>query len=1044
MKEIPRTGRIYLKGVAGSFPSFLLSRANRKSLIFYRDEEEAFLLAEEIEFFSKRKVHIYPAKKNRVFEESEDFARLGFLFSFLSEDEFIGAYPQDEIEEPVLSREALISGILSIKVGETLFQEKLVGYLLENGYTQVSTVRQKGEFSKRGSVVDVYSPNYEEPIRLEFMGDQIFSVRIFDPETQRSKAKLHSVNFISLRKADGNETIADYIEDGMLILASGIEKSVRDLEVREKLLQRLNGCLILDSSGISDESDENTLHAQSNDDLRAIFQSRRNEIFKIIVEKMRDEWRECPLFYLVASNRAQALRLKEILESYGVSLKFTDYFEFPEKREWAITYGTLRRGFRCEQMIVLTEDEIFGPKRRVLKTTTAHRDEILEDFRSLSPGDYVVHIDYGIGIFRGTREIKVEGCTRDFLEIEYEGGDKLYVPSYDLNKVQKYISTEGKRPKIDKLGSRSWLRTKSRVKRKIEDVAKELLQIYAERQLLQGFQFSEEDELFREMESRFEYEETEGQRRAIEEVLSDMKSPRPMDRLLCGDSGFGKTEVAIRAAFKAVLDGKQVAFLVPTTVLAEQHFRTLSERLGDYGVNIEVLSRFRPKEKQKEIIRKLSKGEIDIIIGTHRILQDDVSFFDLGLLIVDEEQRFGVKDKEKLKMLKKNIDVLTLTATPIPRTLYMALTGIKDLSVIDTPPLDRLAVKTFVTKFGDDVIRKGILRELERGGQVYFVHNFIYNIETIRDYLLKLIPGLKVAVAHGRMRESDLERVMLDFIDRKYDVLLSTNIVESGLDISNANTIFINNAHRMGLAELYQLRGRVGRGPRQAYAYLLVPENEILTRDALLRLKIIEDMTQVGSGFYIANYDLEIRGCGNLLGKEQSGNVDAVGFELYLSMLENAIREIKDKVEVEEETYYPEISIPIEAYIPKSYVEDPSQKLILYRRLARIKEEEKLKEMREEIRDRFGEIPKPVENLFRVLDLRILLLKAKVKKVEKVEKGILIHVTDKTPIEPRRLVDMAKKDGVKLLAGKGILCKLEKDQDPLSLTKNVLLNVLAM
>jgi len=643
----------------------------------------------------------------------------------------------------------------------------------------------------------------------------------------------------------------------------------------------------------------------------------------------------------------------------------------------------------------------------------------------------------------------IDRSAKDFLLIEYQDGDKLYVPIDDLRLVQKFMGGEKHKPKIDKLGSQYWRNTKSKVKKHIEDIAKDLIAIYAEREMAEGYSFPPEDEAFREMESRFEYEETDGQSEAIEKVLDDLKSTKPMDRLVCGDVGFGKTEVAIRASFKAVMDSKQVALLVPTTILAQQHYKNFTDRYRDYPINIEMLSRFRTKEEQKRIVESVNKGSIDLVVGTHRLLQKDVTFKDLGLLIIDEEHRFGVKHKEALKQIKKNIDVLTLSATPIPRTLYMATTGIRDLSIINTPPLDRLAVKTFVVKSKDETIKKGIMNELSRSGQVFFVHNYIYNIGMVYEHLERLLPDTRIAVAHGRMEGKQLEKIMLDFIDKKYDILLSTNIIESGLDISNVNTIFINNAHRMGLADLYQLRGRVGRSTKQAYAYLLVPRDEDLNKDAMLRLKIIEELTDLGSGFHIANYDLEIRGAGNLLGKEQSGNVNLIGFELYCNMLENAVNELKNQTETKEEEVITEINIPIDAFIPDSYVEDPAQKLLIYKRLSKISETAELAEMEEELKDRYGEIPEPLDNLLKIISLKIFLTGLKIRRLEYLAKRIIIHVAEGTPLNMEKILRFIQKGqyGLKLLPeGKIIIPtdKKEKADDLICLARNVLKEIISI
>ncbi|MCS7280191.1 MAG: transcription-repair coupling factor [Desulfobacterota bacterium] len=1014
----------------------------------YENEEEALLVKEEIEFFSGREVHFFPIKKNRIFEKDDELKRIGFFFKFYRDFTSIGLFPEEEVTQAVILPEEIGSLLFEVKVGDSVYQEDLLNFLIEGGYSQTSLVRERGEFSKRGGILDIFSPNYDEPVRIEFMGDDVISIRFFDPHSQRSKKHIDKAELLDLRyEVKKVGSILSYLDAGSLIVHNGLHEKLKirgDLSLFKKWNETVNHCLSLDLSGLTEEYSE-VIRATSNEDIKAVFNAKKNEVFKILVEMMKNEWRNVPCVYIVANSEHQAHRLREILINYGIFLPCVEKPSFdPQLREWAITYGTLRRGFRTDSIVVIAEDELLGPKRRTVKVKSQALDEFVESFKELSYGDYVVHIDYGIGIFRGTKELKIDGCVKDFLVIEYEGGDKLYVPTHDLHLVQKYIATEKAKPKIDRLGSTRWAYTKAKVRKKIEDMAQELIEIYAERRCREGFAFSEEDEIYKEMESKFQYEETEGQKRAIEEVLSDMKSPRPMDRLLCGDAGFGKTEVALRAAFKAVMDNKQVAVLVPTTVLAEQHYKTFTERLKEYPVNIEVLSRFKSQEEQKEIIERLKKGTIDIVIGTHRILQKDVEFRDLGLLIIDEEHKFGVKHKEKLRSIKKTVDVLTLSATPIPRTLYMALMGIKDLSIIDTPPLDRLAIKTYVTKFDDEIIKRGVLRELERNGQVFFVHNYIYNIDKVKDHLQKLLPEVRIAIAHGKMKESHLEKVMLDFIDRKYDLLLSTNIVESGLDITNANTIFINNAHRMGLSELYQLRGRVGRGPRQAYAYLLIPSGEILTKDAMLRLKIIEEMSHVGSGFQIANYDLEIRGCGNLLGKEQSGNVNSIGFELFVSMLEEAIKRLSKK-EVAEEDIIPEISLPIEAYIPDSYVEDPSQKLLLYKRLARIKTETELQDIESEIVDRYGKMPEPVKNLLKIIEFRLFLSKARIKKVEKTDKGLFIYLTEKTPINTEKLIECAMRDGLKLMSDRRIFVPLAgKFSEITEFARNVLLKVLSL
>ncbi len=1055
MYQLPKKGFIYITGKINSFISFFVSRTDRKSIIFYENEDEALLIKEEVEFFSRQDCHIFPVFADRVFEKEDEAKRIGFLHHLVHDDRFIGLFPYSAMAHDLTDRELLKGRSMSLCFGDTVYQESLIDYLDKNGYELASLVREEGEFAKRGSIIDVFAPSSPQPVRIEFLGDQIFSLRFFDPLTQRSKGELEKIDITPARitKRQG-VTILDYMEEDMVLVHQGLrfikdvlEKTERDGAFKERFLEICKAILNIDISGIEGEDEGEVIHTASNNDLRFIFETKKTEIFSIISEKIKTEWLDYRYLYLFANNQKQAERLRAIFENYGISLPIIKGSFNRKEKEWGIVVGPLRRGFRTADIIVLTEEDIIGPKKRVIKRPVAGIDEFLNSFKDLVVGDWVVHVDCGIGIYRGIQKLTIDGIAKDFLLIEYQDGDRLYVPIDDLHLVQKYIGGEKHKPKVDKLGANYWRNTKKRVKAYVEDMARELIQVYAERELAEGYAYSPEDELFREMESRFEYEETEGQARAIEEVIEDLRKTRPMDRVICGDVGFGKTEVALRASFKVVMDNKQVAVLVPTTVLAQQHFKTFTDRFRDYPVNIEMLSRFRTKEEQKRIIDLLKKGKIDIIIGTHRMLQEDVGFRDLGLLVIDEEHRFGVRHKEKLKMMKKNIDVLTLSATPIPRTLYMATTGLRDLSIINTPPLDRLAVKTYVLKFKDEHIKKGILNELDRGGQVFFMHNYIHNIGIIHEYLQKLIPHMRIAVAHGRMQGRQLERIMLDFIDRKYDLLLSTNIIESGLDITNANTIFINNAHRLGLSDLYQLRGRVGRGTRQAFAYLLVPKDAVLTRDASLRLKILEEMTELGSGYQIANYDLEIRGAGNLLGQEQSGNINLIGFELYCNMLQDAVNELRGKKEKEEEEVVTEINIPVEAYIPDDYIEDPAQKLLVYKRLSKIRQDDELLDIKEELVDRYGAIPQPVNSLFHVISLKIFLTSLKIKKMEYSSGRIVLHITERTPVDIKKILRLIKDsdNSIKLMPDNRIIIATDKrGGNLLNITRNLLLEIVSI
>jgi len=1049
--RLPQRGFVYITGKIESFLSFFLSRIQgRRIVIFFEGEDEALLLREEIEFFSKRPVSYFPMYSHRIFEREDESKRISFLHRLLTDPHFMGLFPVEAVGSPLFSADRLLEKSREVEFGQTLFQEDLVGYLADAGYEPSPLVREQGQFAKRGAIIDLFPPSTGRPVRIELLGDQVYSLRFFDPLSQRSQGEIERVVLTPARSSiDSAVTIIDYLTDDSVVVHRGLEGLCTKIDesMQGAVRKRLDSLLNIDVSGVRGDEDGMVLETASNQDLREVFDSRKSEIFKSLTERMKHDWSPCPFVYLFASNRHQAERLQEILRSYGITLPMlADLSLDGKEKEWAIVVGPLRRGFRTSSMILLTEEDIVGPKKRTVKHRWEGVDEFLNSFKDLSIGEYIVHVEHGIGVYKGIKKLKVEGCEKDFLLIEYQDEDRLYVPVDSLELVQKYVGGEKSKPKIDKLGAGYWKNAKNRVKKHVEDIARELIEFYAERELAKGHAFPPDDELFREMEERFEYEETEGQQRVIKEVLDDLMKERPMDRIVCGDVGFGKTEVAIRSAFKAMIDNKQVALLVPTTVLAQQHYKTFSERFRDYPVNVEMLSRFRSKEEQARVVERLKKGLSDMVIGTHRLLQKDIEFKDLGLLVVDEEHRFGVKHKEKLKLLKKNVDVLTLSATPIPRTLHMAITGIRDLSIINTPPLDRLAVKTQVVKFNDGVIKKAVESEIRRGGQVFFVHNVIYNIGIVHEHLKKILPDVKIAVAHGKMPGKELERIMLDFIGGRYDLLLSTNIIESGLDISNVNTIFINNAHKFGLADLYQLRGRVGRSTKQGYAYLLVPKEEVLTRDSLVRLKILEEMTELGSGLKVANYDLEIRGAGNLLGKEQSGHINLIGFELYCKMLEDAVKELKNEVP-EEEGPVTEIKLPLNAYIPDSYIGDENSKLLTYKRLSKIRDAGELADMEEELKDRYGPIPGPLANLLEIIGLKILLTGMKMKRLEYSGKQIIVQVTERTPLDMKKILRMVKegRERIKLLPdGRIVIQNDRRPEDIVSTARNILLELVTV
>lgn len=710
---------------------------------------------------------------------------------------------------------------------------------------------------------------------------------------------------------------------------------------------------------------------------------------------------------VVCHQRGQAERLLDLLAPSELPVTWVP--ELVPGRDFpvglTVTTGTLDSGFRHAEgkKVVICDDDIFGPRthRRVRRRQRVFESSLAD----LKASDLVVHADYGIGRYLGLVHLQTGVVEGDFIHLEYAGKDRLYLPVERIEKVQKYLA-DGSTPRLDKMGSGAWDKAKLRARATVEELARDLLQVQARRQLAEGFSYSPPDRMFREFEAAFPYEETPDQLEAIEAVLDDMTSQRPVDRLICGDVGYGKTEVAIRAAFKAVLDSRQVAVLVPTTVLARQHLETFRQRFADYPVVVEMLSRFRTPVEQKRIIERAAAGQIDILIGTHRLLQRDLRFKNLGLIVVDEEQRFGVTHKERLKKMRAEVDVLTLTATPIPRTLHLSLAGLRELSIIDTPPIDRLAIRTYVTRFDDDLIRDAIMRELRRGGQVFFVHNRVKSIDAMADFLRRLVPQAKVGVGHGQMPEKELESVMLDFIEGRTNLFVCTTIIENGIDIPTANTMIINRADCFGLAQLYQLRGRVGRSHQRAYAYLLIPGEGVLTRDARERLKVLQEQTELGAGFRIARHDLELRGAGDLLGARQAGQVAAIGFEMYTELLEETIQELQGQDR--EERIDPEIRLGLSAFLPETYVADPNQRLVLYRKLASAQDDVEIYQTSDELRDRYGELPATAELLLEVMKLRVLMKQLRIGLAEFDGHNLVFAFPADTKVAPEQILALLK------------------------------------
>lgn len=908
--------------------------------------------------------------------EQEDIHSLSIeeFLSVVQKKNYIIITTTKSLEQKVISKDNFSKNQIEITLNSNVNYDELIELLEGFGYTKQKFVETKGEYAVRGSIIDIYSYSHSTPIRIEFDGDKITSLRLFDAESQRSFQIVESYSIYAIEKEDiviEESTVFDYIQNPVLI--------AREIDLIDKDLSTIKTKLIIEKEFHSSE----TINLQ----FKSIPTIKKNlDILELELKKLLSNGYTV---YIVADQDSHLSRLKDLLMEYS---------EFLLEK---IDDGTIKfeiipvlEGFILEKqkIAVFPEHQIFDRpffiSSKVLKKPRASSTQFL---KTIQKGDYVVHSDFGIGKFIGLEQIKFNDSTHEAIKILFADNDVVYVNINYLSKIKKYSSKEGAVPKLSKPGSSDWKNTKQRIKEKIKDAVQELVRLYAERKASKGYKFSPDTVWQKELEASFYYEDTPDQIRVTEEIKQDMESDFPMDRLVCGDVGFGKTEVAIRAAFKAVMDSKQVAVLVPTTILAEQHYNTFKDRLAKYPIEIAMLSRFVKKYDQEKILEKLKNGEIDIIIGTHRILSDDVKFKDLGLLIIDEEHRFGVLAKEKIRKIKTNVDTLYLTATPIPRTLNMALSGLRDISLITTPPPNRLPIITEVARFDINRIREIIRYEISRGGQVFFVHDRVKSIQKIADYLQSNIPEAKFIVAHGQMKPSKLEEVLHQFLSKKYDVLVSTKIIESGLDIPNANTIIINRADRFGLAELYQLRGRVGRTNKQAYAYLLVPSLKTITRDAIQRIQALEEFTELGSGFSLSMRDLEIRGSGNLLGTEQSGFINAVGFDMYLKIMEEAIQEIKEQsysdvfklsFDKDKENIETTLDVYFNYTIPEDYISDQEIRLNFYSRIFSAKDTIQIDEISYEMRDQFGELPISTVNLFELAKIRILAGKCFFEKVE--------------------------------------------------------------
>jgi transcription-repair coupling factor (superfamily II helicase) len=983
-----KDSRIY--NLKGSSAALLLALYDKPFFAVELTEELALELYKDITFFRevlKKDCVLFLPEPDGPSLSGE---RAKVVYSLKENRSLVSSFKN--LKSLLWSREEIHRKVINLSKGIESSREEIEKKLQGIGYKKVSLVVEKGEYSRRGWLLDIFPSTSETPIRIEFFGDEIDSIKIFDVDTQRSTEDTSQFLLFPAEDPLSGTPLLELMNGTSCIFSDSIQE--RD---------GLPGDIIF-FSRYSIKGPGHDAGVLSIKGLGILPEERKYiEELPQKIEHIREENR----IAIISSSHGQAERLKNILNGGNVVTPVIDKTEiFEYKGRVSITVGELSSGLFLLGILILTEKETFGgrPAYRPIRKSKVSR--LLTSLDDLRPGDFIVHRDHGIGKFHGLVHQSIEGVEEDIMLIEYENG-RLHVPLQGINSIHKYHSKEGIIPKIDRLGGKTWQKTKEKVKKKIRDMAVKLIALYAEREVYKGFPFSPDTELHREFDSFFPYEETPDQIKAVEDIKRNMESERPMDRLICGDVGYGKTEVAMRAAFKAVYDGRQVAMLVPTTILCEQHYRTFKTRFSAFPVWIDYLSRFKSKKDRKGTINALATGDIDIIIGTHSLLNKDLGFHKLGLLIIDEEHRFGVRQKEKIKELKKGVDVITLTATPIPRTLSMALSDIRDMSIIETPPEERLAVKSIVSIFDEGLIKDAIKRELERNGQVFFVHNRIKDIHKIADYIARLLPSVRIAIAHGQMIEKELESAMLKFYEGKIDILVSTAIIGSGLDIPTANTIVINRADMMGLADLYQLRGRVGRGNVRAYSYFLIPGEDIITEEARMRLQAIQEMSYLGAGFRLALKDLEIRGAGNLLGAEQSGHIHAVGFDLYMEMLEKAVAELKG-MKIEEE-FEPSINLRVHAFIPEEYINDITLRLSLYRKIASSKTYETLNALESEMEDRFGTLPDEVKNLMDIMRLKVMARKLLITKILDTQGRIRVLFSPETRVKPQDIFELRKK-----------------------------------
>ena len=1066
---------------------YALSDGCNYRVIACSSESKAKQVYEEYRFLDPN-TYLYPAKDLLFYQadlRSKELVsqRMEVIQAVAAGEEATVVTSFDAFMDSLLPKDVIVEKTVRIANDSTFHLEEMQSRLVALGYDREVQIEAPGQFAVRGGILDVYPLTEELPIRIELWGDEVDSIRTFDVETQRSIENLEEVSICPAvefpQEGEKGVSFLDYfpMEETILFLdepvrliekGQGVEEEfleaqkkrvesgyeVTDAEVQlyhtEEILKKMNayssvGFFALDMKCRG-------LETKASFSLQTKSVNPYNSSFDMLTQDLKRLKRNGYRVVLLSGSRTRAKRLAEDLRDYNLSSYYSDELDREvAPGEIMTAYGHVAYGYEYPMLkfTVISETDIFGKTKKKKKRKT-YEGRKIQSFAELKVGDYVVHENHGLGIYQGIEKIEVDKISKDYMKISYAQGGNLYIPATQLDLIQKYASADAKKPKLNRLGTQEWTKTKTRVRGAVREIAKDLVRLYAARQEQEGYVYGEDTVWQREFEEMFPFEETEDQLLAIEAVKRDMMSHKIMDRLICGDVGYGKTEIAIRAAFKAVQEDKQVVYLVPTTILAQQHYNTFAQRMKDFPVRVDLMCRFRTPAQQKKTIEDTKKGLVDIVIGTHRVLSDDLKFKDLGLLIIDEEQRFGVQHKEKIKKLKENVDVLTLTATPIPRTLHMSLIGIRDMSVLEEAPNDRMPIQTYVMEYNDEMVREAIERECGRQGQVYYVYNRVEDIAEITGHIQKLVPDVTVEYAHGQMKEHQLERIMYDFINGEIDVLVSTTIIETGLDISNVNTMIIHDADHLGLSQLYQLRGRVGRSNRMAYAFLLYRRDKLLREVAEKRLAAIREFTDLGSGFKIAMRDLEIRGAGNLLGAEQHGHMEAVGYDLYCKMLNEAVKHLKG--EMEEETFNTTMDLNVDAYIPDSYIPNEYQKLDIYKRVAAIENEEEMEDMLEELIDRFGDIPKKVETLLAVASLKAIAHSAYVTAVEQKGERFTFSMYEKAKVQPQKIPglleqfkgDLAFKADAEnpcFLYEKKSRNKKEKNTDVLAVVKNVLIGI---